>query len=411
MFIARTIPRPRPLISKTSACLIRYSDYKSPPTTGASEEEVHRASQYCSQLLQQYDHPSYILTTFLPSHLRPAYLAIRAFNLELARIPDVSPTAPVRSMRYQFWRSTITSTFALTPVAQPVAVLLSSVLSSLRQNQTSPNSNPSASLHKSWFLRLITTREKYSTNAPYPTLASLEAYAENTYSTLLYLTLSALPLHSVTADHIASHIGKAAGIVAVLRGIPLLAFPPPLNHHSNTAGLGGTLNTQRVQQGAVTLPLDIMAETGVREEDVLRYGADAPGLKDAVFKVATRASDHLITARSMVKNVQRGEDVGHEFEHEGEEGHDDYYAGNRLGNGDDDGNALGHGGRSRGLGKVEQQKMEVEKAFGVFMPAVPTALWLQRLERGDFDIFKDDLRRRDWRLPWKAWVAYQQRMF
>ncbi|KAL8804684.1 MAG: hypothetical protein Q9200_005720 [Gallowayella weberi] len=316
-------------------------------------------------------------------------------------------------MRYQFWRSTITSTFALTPVAQPVAVLLSSVLSSLRQkDQTSPTSPPAASLNKSWFLRLITTREKYSTNAPYPTLASLEAYAENTYSTLLYLTLSALPLHSVTADHIASHIGKAAGIVAVLRGIPLLAFPPPPNHHSNTAGLGGTLDTQRVQQGAVTLPLDIMAETGLREEDVLRYGAEAPGLKDAVFKVATRASDHLITARSMVKNVQGGEDVGHAFEHEGEEGHDDYHhEGNRFRTGDDAGNALGHSGQPKGLGKVEQQRMEVEKAFGVFMPAVPTALWLQRLERGDFDIFKEDLRRRDWRLPWKAWVAYQKRKF
>ncbi|KAL8701115.1 MAG: hypothetical protein Q9224_000650 [Gallowayella concinna] len=313
-------------------------------------------------------------------------------------------------MRYQFWRSTITSTFALDPVAQPVAVLLSSVLSSLRQNRKSVI-NPSAGLNKSWFLRLITAREKYSSNAPYPTLTSLESYAENTYSTLLYLTLSALPLHSVIADHIASHIGKAAGIVAVLRGIPLLAFPSPPNHHSNTAGLGGTLDKQRVQQGAVTLPLDIMAETALREEDVLRYGAEAPGLKDAVFKVATRASDHLITARQMVKNVHGGEDVGHAFEHEGEDGHEDYHEGNGVRDDYDDGNALGHGARPKVLSKVEQQRGEVEKAFGVFMPAVPTALWLQRLERGDFDIFKEDLRRRDWRLPWKAWVAYQKRKF
>ncbi len=246
---------------------------------------------------------------------------------------------------------------------------------------------------------------------PYPTLTSLESYAENTYSTFLYLTLSALPLHSLTADHIASHIGKAAGIVAVLRGIPLLAFPPPPNHHSNSSALGGTLETRRAQQGAVTLPLDVMAECNLKEEDVLRCGADAPGLKDAVFKVATRASDHLITARQMLKNVQRGGDVGHGFEHEGEEGYD-----YQLDTNDHDGVQLSKdgafGGDGNGIGgKSERQKMEVEKAFGVFMPAVPTALWLQRLEKGDFDVFREDLRTRDWRLPWKAWVAYRRRTF
>ncbi|KAL8996494.1 MAG: hypothetical protein Q9169_004003 [Polycauliona sp. 2 TL-2023] len=404
--LATTRIRSRPLISKTLPCLARYFNHQGPPTSGLlKEEEIHRSTQYCTNLLKQYDHPSYILTTFLPPNVRPAYLAIRAFNLELARIPDASSSGSVRSMRYQFWRDTIASTFAHKPVAQPVATLLSSVLSSsLQDDISSGSSNHSPSvLSKSRILRLITTREKYSTNAPYSSLESLESYAENTYSTLLYLTLSALPLHSITADHIASHIGKAAGIVAVLRGIPLLAFPPPPNHHSNnpsSSNLSGSPTfdtTQRTQQGAVTLPLDIMASCNLKEEDVFQYGADAPGLKDAVFQVATRASDHLITARQMLKNVQEGGDVGHGFEHEGEEGHeydDSQYHGN------------GNSGE-----KSVKQKMEVERAFGVFMPAVPTALWLQRLEKGDFDVFREDLRVRDWRLPWKAWVAYRRRMF
>ncbi|KAL8712094.1 MAG: hypothetical protein Q9220_003528 [cf. Caloplaca sp. 1 TL-2023] len=364
---------------------------------------------------RQYDHPSYILSTFLPPHLRPAHLAIRAFNLELARIPDASSSAPVRSMRYQFWRDTITSTFALSPVKQPVAVLLSSVLLILRQQQQqhpgSQKAPTTTTMNKSWFLRLISTREKHSTNPPYPTLASLEQYAENTYSTLLYLTLSALPLHSVTADHIASHIGKAAGIVAVLRGIPLLAFPPPPNHHSNSpSSPGGGLDSwqQRTQQqGAITLPLDIMAESGLKEEDVFRYGAEASGLKDAVFRTATRASDHLITARQMLKSVQGGGEVGHEFEYEGMEGHDYSSSSENFGSEED---TPGNGGDGN-LDKSVRQREEVEKAFGVFMPAVPTSMWLQRLENVDFDIFREELRRKDWRLPWKAWVAYRRRMF
>lgn len=143
-----------------------------------------------------------------------------------------------------------------------------------------------------------------------------------------------------------------------------------------------------MRQGAVMLPLDVMAEAGVREEDVLRQGASAPGLRDAVFTVATRASDHLITARTMLGNVRKGEDVGHDFEYEGEEEHNYSEA-----------------------GSLGSQNDEVNRAFGVFMPAVSTQLWLERLQKVDFDIFRDELRAREWRLPWRAYWAFRRKMF
>lgn len=90
-------------------------------------------------------------------------------------------------------------------------------------------------------------------------------------------------MHSVALDHVASHIGKAVGIAAILRGMPLLAFP---------AGASSA--------GAVVLPLDVCAQHGLRQEQVLRKGGGAEGLRDAVFAVATRANDHLITARKML---------------------------------------------------------------------------------------------------------------
>jgi len=292
-------------------------------------------------------------------------------------------------MRYQFWRDNITRAFAGTPPKQPVTVLLSHALSDL-----DARSNGQAKLSKSWFMRVINAREQYGDGRPYVTLDALEKYAENTYSTLLYLTLQSLPIASMTADHVASHVGKAAGIAAVLRGLPLLAFPPPANHHSNTpAPMGGLEGQQRGRQGMVTLPLDVMARAGVKDEDVLRKGAEAEGLRDAVFEVATRASDHLITAREMVRRVRGGEDAGHDFEYEGEEGH-----------------VYGDGGGAV-AGKEKRQGEEVERAFGVFMPAVATELWLGKLQKLDFDIFRDELRRRDWRLPWKAYLAHRRRRF
>ena len=310
--------------------------------------------------------------------MQSAYFAIRAFNVELARIPDVVSMPQIGAMRMQFWRETIDKTFKLTPPVEPVAILLASYL------------NQDYKLSKTWFQRIITARDRKLTHPGFTNVAELESYAESTYSTLLYLTLSALPVESLTIDHIASHVGKAAGIVTVLRGVPLLAFPPPPNQHSNNpAGMG--LPTTREMQGVVTLPLDVMSQSGVREEDIFRNGADASGIRDAVFSVATRASDHLITARTMLKNVQEYKDPGHEFEHIEDEGRD-------------------YSRYERDASPSAQQtKDDKDRGFGIVMgPAVSTQLWLNRLQKVDFDIFHQSLRRVEWKLPFKAWLNYRR---
>ncbi|KAL1966839.1 hypothetical protein VTN77DRAFT_3804 [Rasamsonia byssochlamydoides] len=364
------------------------------PITGAAEAEVESARQYCTDLVRKYDRPSYILSIFIPQPTQPFYFALRALNISLSMIADTTSSYTIGLMRLQFWRDTVTRTLAGSPPKEPIAILLGAAVSDLHAR-----TDGRARISKGWFLRMINAREQSLTNAPYTNLAALESYAENTYSTLLYLTLAALPMTSLTADHLASHIGKAAGIAAVLRGLPLVAFPsPPSHQHSNQPGThsGGT------KQGAITLPLDIMAQAGVKEEDVFRHGAEAPGLRDAVFAVATRASDHLITARQMLKNLRAGKDVGHEFEHEGEEGHE---YGDQQQQSQQDATAASQ------QSPYERQLKDVERSFGVFMPAVSTQLWLDRLQKVDFDIFNPVLLRSDWKLPWKAYFAYRSRSF
>lgn len=370
-----------------------------PHASRITDADVNAARSYCSNLLQwairsvpvrtaqvltisrKFDSPSYILQTFIPPSTRDAYLSTRALNIELARIPDLVSNPTVGSLRMQFWRDNLTRTFVDTPPKEPVAILLHYVLALLQ----SRHPGMSTSVMKGWFMKIINAREQYMDNRPYTSMDALEAYAENTYSTLLYLTLAALPLHSMEVDHVASHIGKATGIAAVLRGLPLIAFPPPPNHHSNNAAFGAALgdNTGR-RQGAIVLPLDVMAEAGVKEEEILRQGASAPGLKDAIFTVATRANDHLITAREMLRNLQQGKDTGHKFEHEGEEGH-------------------------QYVESKSNSKSDLERGFGVLMQGVPTRLWLERLEKHDFDIFNPELRAREWKLPWKAYWGYSRK--
>jgi NADH dehydrogenase [ubiquinone] 1 alpha subcomplex assembly factor 6 len=130
-----------------------------------------------------------------------------------------------------------------------------------------------------------------------------------------------------------------------------------------------------------------MAEANVKEEDIFRQGSAAPGLRDAVFTVATRANDHLITARDMISKLRSEGSVGHEFEHQHDEGRS--YSAQQL-----------------SAGK-ETQITEVNRAFGVFMPSVATQSWLDRLQKVDFDVFHPDLRKADWKLPWKAYWAYK----
>ncbi|KAK5016724.1 hypothetical protein LTR39_001927 [Cryomyces antarcticus] len=366
------------LSSTTDRQQVACQKWKSTPP-----EHTVQISYEWLTLYSTYDNPSFILKTFVPPVAQDAYLAIRAFNLDVASIADATSNPTVGAMRMQFWREAITKALAGTPPKEPVAILLAKAAEDLQAR-----TEGKAKLSKSWFTRVINTRQEYLNNPPYPNLAALETYAENTYSTLLYLTLQSLPMASLTADHLASHIGKATGIATVLRGLPHIVFPPPPKKHSNQAGFGGASGGGR--QGAVMLPLDVMADAGVREEEVFRQGAEAPGLRDAVFTVATRASDHLITAREMLRSLQAGGNVSHEFEHQDEEEH------------------------RYGTIHTEAQsspKEDVEKAFGVLMPAVATQMWLDRLQKADFDVFSPQLRTTGWQLPWRSYWAFNRRKF
>jgi NADH dehydrogenase [ubiquinone] 1 alpha subcomplex assembly factor 6 len=85
---------------------------------------------YCQNLLQKYDHPSYLQSSFIPSNARDAHLAIRALNIEMALIPDTVSNQYAGAMRMQFWKDAIEDCFRGQPKAEPVSILLTQVLSS-----------------------------------------------------------------------------------------------------------------------------------------------------------------------------------------------------------------------------------------------------------------------------------------
>ncbi|OLL23746.1 NADH dehydrogenase (ubiquinone) complex I, assembly factor 6 [Neolecta irregularis DAH-3] len=119
---------------------------------------------------------------------------------------------------------------------------------------------------------MVAARHAALGDPPCPTLRALEAYADATHSSLLYLLLEALSFRSTALDHAASHIGKAAGIAALLRALPLLA-----------------------SRGSVPLPLDLCAQYNLCQQDVLAR-RPSPALQDVVYHLALQANSHLLLA-------------------------------------------------------------------------------------------------------------------
>uniref|UniRef100_A0A8C9Z3X2 NADH dehydrogenase (ubiquinone) complex I, assembly factor 6 n=1 Tax=Sander lucioperca TaxID=283035 RepID=A0A8C9Z3X2_SANLU len=217
-------------------------------------------------LLRSRDYDGFVSSLLLPEEARRSSLALRAFNVELAQVKDSVSQKTIGLMRMQFWKTAIEEIYRDEPPNQPVSAEL---WRAVRKHY----------LTKRWLLRIITEREKDLDDRAYRNLQELEKYAENTQSSLIYLLLECLGLKNVHADHAASHIGKAQGIVTCLRATP---------YHSS--------------RRKVYLPMDICMLHGASQEDFIR-GSREQNVRDVVYDIASQAHVHLQHARSFSNNV------------------------------------------------------------------------------------------------------------
>ncbi|KAM6967774.1 NADH dehydrogenase (ubiquinone) complex I, assembly factor 6 isoform 1-T1 [Aplochiton taeniatus] len=184
----------------------------------------------------------------------------------LRQVKDSVSQKTIGLMRMQFWRTAIEDIYRDDPPVQPIGAEL---WRAVRKHY----------LTKRWLLRIITEREKDMEDRAYRNLQELETYSEKAQSSLLYLLLECLGVKDVHADHAASHIGKAQGILTCLRAT--------------------RYNSSRRK---VYLPMDICMLHGASQEDFIRSSREQ-NIKDVVFDIACQAHVHLEHARSFSKNV------------------------------------------------------------------------------------------------------------
>ena len=172
------------------------------------------------------------------------------------QIQDQVTQGTIGQMRMKFWHECLESVYDNHPPAQPIAIQLQKAVVQHK-------------LTKQWLKRLVVSREENLNIKSFTSLSSAEDYAEHSVSPVLYLTLECLGVRSVHADHAVSHLGRAQGIVTLIRAIPF--------------------NSQR---NRVMVPIELLIKHKVSQNDLLR-GVTDTRVKDLVFDLASTANIHL----------------------------------------------------------------------------------------------------------------------
>jgi len=324
----------------------------------------------CVELVQTRDYEGYLCGLLLPKSAREHYFALRAFNIEIASIKDggsvkkrrtktpgqgVSGSSSLASqLRMQWWRDAVAflyqrqcDTRKRKRQPQPPNSNFTS-----NNNDESFLKNPIVrSLHHTiltkrltprFLNRLIDARETDLEIYQYPTIHSLLRYSEQTYCSLLYLTLECCDILDEEADAVAFQIGVGVGITTAIRGIVVRASP------------GGS--------GEMGIPKEVMDKWGVS----VRYLQDPP------------ASAAWGGGRSANRDTEEVEDRGDQMAREAMQGaveemaHVAWY----------------HLRKGRGMqGKVPRGT----GGTACLLPAVLAMEYLDRLESVGFNVFHADL--------------------
>eukprot|EP00117_Sycon_ciliatum_P045226 scpid5936/ scgid32529/ UPF0551 protein C8orf38 homolog, mitochondrial len=293
------------------------------PTTVVTSSYCRQASKlstsltYCQDLVKKRDYEHYLSTLLVPKDARAGAFAVRAFNISIASVRENSSDSNISRMRLMFWKESIDQIYKSgKPPEQPVLALLAAAIREYR-------------LTKQWLNQLIASRESRLSDNPFSSINEAERYFDDTLSPALFLILQCLRVQSVDADHAASHLSRAQGLVLLVRGIPYFA-----------------------QQRKVLLPMDLCVHHGLTQESIVRREVEQP-LRDVVYDIAGQAHIHLEKAVNMRERLPKA-------------------------------------------------------ALSAFLPAVPCRLYLDTLQRRNFNPFDPVCSRREANLAAKmAWKKFR----
>lgn len=183
-------------------------------------ETINASSSATAALLRRYDRDRYLLAMFVSEAARPAVRALYAFNYEIARVRETVSEPMLGQIRLQWWREGLETAFGAGAVRRHD--VLTPLAAAIRHH----------GLSREHFDRLVDARERDLAPDPPPTLAALEAYAEESSAPLQLLVLEILGAAGAEANRAARDGAIAYALTGLLRAAPFLARSP--RHHVST---------------------------------------------------------------------------------------------------------------------------------------------------------------------------------
>ncbi|KAK4879788.1 hypothetical protein RN001_007934 [Aquatica leii] len=240
--------------------VIKFQKYKSNTDT---------TSNYCLESVKKYDYENFMCTLLLKGKARTNAFAIRSFNVEVSRVAEQVTQSTMGLLRMKFWEEMINSCYSkdFNKVPHhPVAIELYKAITDSK-------------LTKRYFENLIKSRTERFIDSSFLDLEAIEQHSEKSLSNVYYLLLEGCGVKNVNADHAASHLGKAQGLVQQLRSTPL---------------------TKKLN--FIPLPQNLLVKHNITHEELIRC-IPSERLCDCSFEIASRAHQHLRKARSLSSTV------------------------------------------------------------------------------------------------------------
>jgi NADH dehydrogenase [ubiquinone] 1 alpha subcomplex assembly factor 6 len=252
-------------------------------TTSAHDTtDIKAALRHCLTVIRARDHDAYLACIHgLSTNQLPRVVPIHALNCETASVISSTANMSVAIVKLQWWRQVVDSMFnesksqgvKAAEEAHPVVLALKTVLD-----------QSGRTVHLQRLLRRMIEARIWDASFDgqgVDDLMAMEKYASDARGSALCATLEVNGIRNTDCDHAASHLGKAIGLAALLRG-----------------------TVAHAKQRRCYLPRESCAREGVSIESVYRL-EQSEGVKNVAHEVATVAKSHLDSARAMEGRIPR----------------------------------------------------------------------------------------------------------
>ncbi len=228
----------------------------------------HRDQSYCAEAVRTHDRDRWLTATLAPRAPRRGLLALYAFNLEVARIPELTSEPMVGRIRLQWWRESLAEAGAGRVRDHPVLRAITPLLEAGNLSATDLED-------------FLDAREADFDETGPKDVEAFTAYCRGTGGALCRMAVRVLGAAEPEAMAVAEAVGGAHAMVGQLR---------------NTAWFAG--------RGRVVLPLKLLGTHGVAVDRLLA-GAPGDGLAPAAREIAERAGRELAEARAKRNGIPR----------------------------------------------------------------------------------------------------------